>query len=60
VPDSNPFDMDFDGDADGVDSLRLTCLVRHALRSGEDEGDDGHDAGLMGDNRCDGYVLQDR
>jgi hypothetical protein len=57
MPDFNPFDMDLDGDVDGIDFLGFDCLTRHVLQPdgeaddywhGEDEADDdehetGHD-----------------
>ncbi|HUT02686.1 MAG TPA: hypothetical protein VM163_02205 [bacterium] len=40
MPNFNPFDMDFDGDVDGIDFLGFDCLVRRMLRADEDERDD--------------------
>lgn len=48
MPDFNPFDMDRDGDADGIDFLGLDYLMEHVLSpdSSEDERDDlGRDTG---------------
>lgn len=40
-PDFNPFDMDFDGDVDGIDFLGFDYLMRHVL--GPDESEDDHE-----------------
>ena len=31
MPEFNPFDMDFDGDVDGIDFLAFDYLIRHVL-----------------------------
>jgi hypothetical protein len=41
MPDFNPFDMDFDGDVDGIDFLGFDYLMRRVLRRAEDQRDDG-------------------
>lgn len=48
MPDFNPFDMDFDGDVDGIDFLGFDYLMRRVLRPNRDEAaddelDDGDD-----------------
>jgi hypothetical protein len=44
VPDSNPYDMDLDGDVDSIDFLGFDYLVRHVLQPDRDEeADDGWD-----------------
>jgi hypothetical protein len=40
MPDFNPFDMDLDGDVDGIDFLGFDCLTRHVLQP-DGEADDG-------------------
>ncbi|MDH4208058.1 MAG: hypothetical protein OEV76_04215 [Anaerolineae bacterium] len=37
MPGHNPFDMDFDGDVDGIDFLGFDYLVRHVLGYGSEE-----------------------
>ena len=37
MPEFNPFDVDFDGDVDGIDFLGFDYLMRHVLRRDEDE-----------------------
>ncbi len=39
MPDFNPFDMDFDGDVDGIDFLGFDYLIRHVLCPDESEDD---------------------
>jgi hypothetical protein len=41
MPDFNPFDMELDGDVDGIDFLGFDYLARHVLQpdEGEPEGD---------------------
>ena len=39
MPEFNPFDMDFDGDVDGIDLLGFDYLARWVLQQGEDEQD---------------------
>jgi hypothetical protein len=39
MPEFNPFDMDFDGDVDGIDLLGFDYLARWVLQQGEDEWD---------------------
>jgi len=34
MPDFNPFDMDFDGDVDGIDFVGFHCLAEHTLKPG--------------------------
>lgn len=45
MPDFNPFDMDFDGDVDGIDFLGFDYLVRHVLGydSQEEEAEEEND-----------------
>jgi len=44
MPDSNPFDMGFDGDVDGIDFLGFDYLMRRVLQPARDEeADDGWD-----------------
>ncbi|HUS69331.1 MAG TPA: hypothetical protein VM075_00970 [Anaerolineae bacterium] len=44
MPDFNPFDMDFDGDVDGIDFLGFDYLARRVLQPDRDEeADDGWD-----------------
>jgi len=44
MPDSNPFDMDFDGKVDGIDFLGFDYLMRRVLQPDRDEeADDGSD-----------------
>jgi hypothetical protein len=41
MPDFNRFDMDFDGDVDGIDFLGFDYLIRHVLQpEDEEERDD--------------------
>ncbi len=42
MPELNPFDMDFDGDVDGIDFLGFDYLMRRVLRPDE-EADGGWD-----------------
>lgn len=35
----NPFDVDMDGDLDGMDFLGLQCLTRHVLKADQDAED---------------------
>lgn len=37
MPDFNPFDMDTDGDIDGIDFLGFHYLTRHVLQPDDDE-----------------------
>ncbi|MCJ7618768.1 MAG: hypothetical protein MUP64_00945 [Anaerolineae bacterium] len=42
MPDFNPFDMDLDGDVDGIDFLGFHYLMRRVLQPDRDEdADDG-------------------
>jgi hypothetical protein len=41
VPDLDPFDLDLDGDVDGIDFPRFDRPMRRVLRPDEDEQDDG-------------------
>ena len=43
MPDFNAFDMDMDGDVDGIDFLGFDYLMRHVLRrrGSEDTADTG-------------------
>ena len=44
MPDFNPFDMDLDGNVDGIDFLGFDYLTRHVLQPDRDEeADDGRD-----------------
>lgn len=44
MPDFNPFDMDRDGDVDGIDFLGFDYLMRRVLQPDRDEeADDGWD-----------------
>ena len=47
MPDFDPFDMDFDGDVDGIDFLGFDYLRRRVLGTDRDEGDieEGDDSG---------------
>ena len=38
--DFDPFDMDFDGDVDGIDFLGFDYLMRSELGVGQDEDDE--------------------
>jgi hypothetical protein len=55
MPDFNPFDMDFDGDVDGIDFLGFDYLTRHVLKSDQgEEGDDtSDDDGQADDDKWD-------
>jgi hypothetical protein len=46
MPDSNPFDMDFDGDVDGIDFLGFDHFMRHGLGRGAESAPRGDDAAL--------------
>jgi hypothetical protein len=52
VVDFNPFDMDLDGDVDGIDFLGFDYLVRRVLRSDEDEQSDDEPNPLCGGEEC--------
>ena len=45
MPEFNPFDMDFDGDVDGIDFLGFDYLVRRVLgtEQGQEEVEDDDD-----------------
>ena len=45
MPEFNPFDMDFDGDVDGIDFLGFDYLVRRVLGTdqGQEEVEDDDD-----------------
>jgi hypothetical protein len=46
MPDFNPFDMDFDGDVDGIDFLGFDYLMRRVLQRDQDERDCGEQNAL--------------
>ena len=37
MPEFNPFDMDFDGDVDGIDFLGFHYLMRRVMRTDRDQ-----------------------
>jgi len=60
MPDFNPFDMDFDGDVDGIDFLGFHYLTRHVLQPDEDK-EDGNpwEASCIDDERDDDFETED-
>ena len=53
MPNFNPFDVDFDGDVDGIDSLGFNYLTRCVLRSDGDEQDDDERSASWSDDQWD-------
>jgi len=58
MPGFNPFDMDMDGDVDGIDFAGFDYLVRHVLSSNEPE-DDQEDSGIDEDDYEDSEIDED-
>jgi hypothetical protein len=60
MPDFNPFDMDFDGDVDGIDFLGFDYLMRRVLQRDQDEPDDGEQNAFRAhDEWCDDDETED-
>jgi hypothetical protein len=59
--DFDPFDMDMDGDVDGVDFLGFDYLMRHVLGYDEDDDDDARTArySVTDDDEQEEYDVRD-